>query len=517
MTSRRLTVSGDPRTDDLNEAFAAIRVEFGVPESFPADVEQAARNRVEQMLAHGPIQGRRDCTDVPFFTIDPPGSRDLDQAICLERRRGPNGPGRGGGVGGGGFRLRYAIADVAAYVTPQDPVDLEARRRGSTVYLPDRRTPLHPPVLSESAASLLPDVDRPAYVWDLELDADAEPVGTAVYPAVIRSRVQLDYQGAQRDLEAGTGMDALVALAEFGRLRAEAELARGGASLPKPDQEVVAQDGHYQLRYRPIVPLEDHNAHVSLLTGMTAAQLMLEGGIGILRTMPPAPAEVMERFRRQAMALGVPWPDDLPYGAFLRTLDRADPAHLAVIHAATTLFRGAGYHAFDESAGKPRPEQSHHAAVAAPYAHVTAPLRRLVDRFALAGCAALCAGEGVPEWVTAALPTLPDIMRERDRIGAAVDRAATDAVEAAVLSDRVGETFTATVLEVRSPRKQPDGDPPGGDPVLVIQLADPAVEARCAGTAEAGTRIQVRLVAADVAARSVRFEAISTAAEDRSS
>ena len=98
---------------------------------------------------------------------------------------------------------------------------------------------------------------------------------------------------------------------------------------------------------------------------------------------------------------GAPWPQGQRYGEFLRTLDRSDPRHLALIHEATALFRGAGYTPFD---GAP-PEHREHAAVANPYAHVTAPLRRLVDRFGLVVCEALSAGTDVPAWARAALPT----------------------------------------------------------------------------------------------------------------
>ncbi len=480
-------MSGDARTRAVRAAFAAIRRELGVPEAFAAEVEREARQAAT--APSGTVPGvRRDCTDLDFFTIDPLGSLDLDQAICLEHTGGSEG-------GGVGFHLRYAIADVARFVTPGGAVDAEARRRGVTVYLPDARVPLHPPVLSEAAASLLPGQDRPAYVWDLLLDGDAEPVRATVYPALVRSRARLDYDGAQAALDAGTAEPALVALAEFGRLRAQAELARGGASLPKPEQEVVADEAGFNLRFRPLVPLEDYNAQVSLLTGMTAAAMMLDGGVGVLRTMPAPSEEVVAHFRRRAQALGVPWPAGMAYGAFLRTLDRFDPAHLAVVHAATKLFRGAGYAAFDDAAGRARPEDTEHAAVAAPYAHVTAPLRRLVDRFALVVCAALSAGEPIPDWVTQALPTLPDVMRERDQVAGSVERAATDAVEAAVLADRVGTTYPATVVDVRPPD-------------LRVQLTAPAVEGLCAGHAQPGTRIDARLVEADIATRSVRFEEV---------
>ena len=94
-----------------------------------------------------------DVTELPFLTIDPPGSMDLDQAMHLERR-------------GAGFRVRYAIADVAAFVRPGGAIDAEAHRRVETLYSPDTRTPLHPPVLSEGAASLLPGQVRPAAAVD---------------------------------------------------------------------------------------------------------------------------------------------------------------------------------------------------------------------------------------------------------------------------------------------------------------------------------------------------------------
>src|SRR5690606_37140165 len=110
------------------------------------------------------------------------------------------------------------------------------------------------------------------------------------------------------------------------------------------------------------------------------------------------------------------------------------------------------------------------AAIAAPYAHVTAPLRRLVDRFGLALCAAVSAGEEVPTWVRQALPGLPELMESSDRLVGGVERAAMDAIEAATLVDRVGETFTAVVIDV-----------PEGDGEMEIQVIDPPVMGRASG------------------------------------
>ena len=218
--------------------------------------------------------------------------------------------------------MDYAIADVPAFVVVRGPVDLEARRRGQTVYAPDRKAPLHPPVLSEGAASLLEGQVRPAFVWRFDLDADGDVVTAVVVRAMVRSRRRLDYgqvQAAADDVGEGSAdpRDDLagqaVLLREIGVRRMALEAARGGSNLPLPAQEVTALDGRYTLSLRPAVAAEDWNAQLSLLTGMTAASSMLKAGAGVLldhagsgatarRAVPPAgrgPA-------RRMVAAGVP-------------------------------------------------------------------------------------------------------------------------------------------------------------------------------------------------------------------
>ncbi|MBW3086428.1 Ribonuclease R [Austwickia sp. TVS 96-490-7B] len=454
----------DADHDELREAFAAIRRRLAVPGDFPAEVlaeaERAAQSEPPAWI---------DMTGLPFITIDPPGSMDLDQALHLQRHDQ-------------GYLVRYAIADVPSFVAPGGAIDQEARRRGETIYLPDRAAPLHPPRLCEGAASLLPGQDRPAFVWQITLDAHGLPVDVDLRRATIRSAARLDYGSVQHDLDQGTADPMLLLLAEIGLLRIEQEISRGGASLPKPEQEVITTETGYQVRFRPPAPVEDWNAHISLLTGMSAADIMLRGGIGILRTMPAPDTTRMDRFRRQATALGVHWPEGQTYGAFLRHLDHSDPHHVALMHAATSLFRGAGYTPFDGTL----PTHTEHAALAAPYAHVTAPLRRLVDRFGLVVCAALCAGEDVPEWARHALPQLPEVMSASGRLSGAVERACTDAVEAAVLAPMVGRSWDAVVVESR------------GDEGCTVQITDPAVVARCPQQAAPGSRVQVTLTGVDV-------------------
>jgi exoribonuclease R len=456
----------------LRERFAAVRAELGIDGAYPAD----ALAEAERVAADPPVP-HRDETDVPYVTLDPPGSMDLDQAMHLERD-------------GDGHRVRYAIADVPGFVRLGGDLDRVTRSRGQTVYCPDERVPLHPPVLSEGAASLLPGEVRPAFVWDLRLDGEGALTSAEVHRALVRSRERLDYAGVQARVDAGEADERLVLLREVGERRIARERARGGANLPMPEQQVTENpDGSFSLEFRPPVPAEEWNAQVSLLTGMAGAAMMLDARVGVLRTMPAPDDAAVARFRRAARGLGVDWPEGMPYGDLVRGLDRSHPRHLALIHEATSLFRGAAYTAFD---GDP-PEQHEHAAVAAPYAHVTAPLRRLVDRFGLAVCEVACRGGEVPDALRAALPQLPELMRDSDRTARTAERACADATEAAVLSGREGERFRAVVLDHT-------------EKGMEVQLVDLPVLARVSGgRADLGATTEVVLERADVRAGEVAF------------
>jgi exoribonuclease R len=470
---RRLTTAAD-----LGSGLAAIRRELEVPGEFPPDAIAEA-----EAAARRALPGHEDRREIELFTIDPPGSLDLDQAVALERRPA-------------GYRIHYAIADVAAFVDPGGALDAEAHRRALTRYLPDGNAPLHPRVLSEGAASLLPGEDRPATLWTIDVDADGRRTGVDLRRALVRSRERFDYATVQARLDAGTADERLLLLREIGGLLQARERDRGAINLPIPEQEVVLRDGAYALAYRGPLPIEDANAQISLLTGMAAAELMLEKGVGVLRTLPAAPADQLERLRRVAAALGIAWPDDEAVGDLIRRLDPLRPREAALLEEAASLLRGAGYAAFH---GAP-PEDAGHAGLAAPYAHVTAPLRRLVDRYATAACL----HDEPPDWLLAALHELPAEMAAAGRAANAVERAVVDLVEALLLHDRVGETFPAMVID-RAGRSD-----------VEIQLADPAVRARCAGDGLApGDELCAHLSEADPERRVVRFVPAAELRENR--
>ncbi|WP_028800834.1 RNB domain-containing ribonuclease [Streptomyces sp. 142MFCol3.1] len=474
MPRRHIRVTGAPEAP-LRAALRALRTDLGVSESFPPDVLAEA--------ARPPRLPTYDATGIPLFTIDPRTSTDLDQAMHLERRKK------------GGYRVRYAIADVAAFVAPGGALDAEAHRRVMTLYFPDEKVPLHPPQLSEGVGSLLPDETRPAVLWTLDLDSDGRTEATDVRRALVRSRAKLDYTQVQKQIGEGKAEEPLALLRDIGEARERLEVERGGISLSVPEQEIRDEDGTYELVYRAPLAAEGWNAQLSLLTGMAAAELMLSHGTGVLRTLPAAPDGAVGRLRRTAKALRIDWPHHVSYAELIRALDPHWPHHAAFLQECTTLLRGAGYTVFRDGV---LPEVTLHAAVAAPYAHCTAPLRRLADRYASELCLAAAADQPPPEWVLAALDDLPGQMADGARRAATVERECVDIVEAALLKDRVGDIFEGCVVDVQ------EDEPTVG----TVQLESPAVFARIAGgTARLplGERLRVRLTQADPGAAKVLF------------
>ncbi len=458
--------------DELAPRFAQIREEAGVRE----DRGDAVLAEVSQHHEDPPhiADDRADLTEVPFVTIDPEGSRDLDQAIQMERA-------------GKGWRVRYAIADVAAHVLPRGALDADTWDRVETVYCPDMRVGLHPPSMSEGFASLLAGQRTKAVVWDLAVAGDGTLSSTGVQRAWVTSVRQYSY-AELADAPPTDAVELVGLMAEFGAARRRVLRAAGAVSLPKPSQEVSRDADGLTLAFRAARGIEDDNAQVSLLTGMAAAQLMLTAGVGILRTMPPATDDALRRLRRQALALGVDWPSEADYSDVLDTIDPASAAGAAFLTAAVTLFRGAAWEPFNVARNLPVPDTITHGALAAPYAHVTAPLRRLVDRYGTEICLAHAAGRVIPTWVTDALPQLGQAMMSGVRRGSTVDRACIDAVEGAVLEPHVGEEFAAVGLDEDT-----------------IQVAEPAVVARCKGDIPVGEQFQATLVKASIR-EGVRFE-----------
>lgn len=339
------------RQGALTTGLAIIREQFQVPAAFPPDVAVAAEEATSRRSSP-----RADWTATPFVTLDPASSTDLDQAFALE-------------CDGADIILHYAIADVGNFVGAGDPIDVEAWARGTTIYLPDGKASLYPAVLSEGAASLLPDGDRPAVVFTVRVDGAGLARLEGAERATIRSRAKLAYENVKAE-------ELPPEFTELHRRIQSAEDARGAERVDAPEQEVgVDETGHYVLRFRPQLLSEQQNASLSLAANLAIADAMLAHRRGLFRVMAKPAEWAVGRLRHTAKALGLVWPKNATLGQFERTLDTNNPAHAAFRSAVRRASPSTGYEPYKEGV------VPWHSAMAATYAHATAPLRRLADRY----------------------------------------------------------------------------------------------------------------------------------------
>jgi exoribonuclease R len=452
--------------DALGRGLASIRAQFQITETFPARVLAAAEEASKRVPSE-----HADRTDWPFVTLDPASSTDLDQAFTIERS-------------GSDLLLRYAIADVAWFVEDGDPIDIEAWKRGTTQYLPDGKAGLYPPVLSEGAASLLPGGPRPAVIFTVRVAADGAARLDSAERAIILNRAKLAYDSVR-------AADLPPDFAELSRRIQGAEAERGASRVNPPAQEMAATgDGRFELLFRPPLESEVRNAALSLATNLAIADVLQANRTGLFRVMAEPDDRAVGRLRHTAKGLGLQWPAGTTLAGFERSLNPGDPMQATFILAIQRSSQGAGYVPFREG------ETPWHAAVAATYAHATAPLRRLADRYVVRAILALANGQTVPPAVTDAFGKLAPVMARADALGSQIQRAAIDLAESVILKGREGETFAAVVTEV---------DHRGAR----IQLCDLPVVARVSDANVApGDTLDVTLVKADPDLRTVAFEAM---------
>ncbi len=455
----------DP-TNALDRGLAAIRQQFQVPESFPADVLVAA----DEASRRAPTD-HIDRTAMRFVTLDPAQSTDLDQAFTIERN-------------GRDLALHYAIADVAWFVDDGGLIDAEAWRRGTTLYLPDRKAGLYPPVLSEGAASLLPHGPRPAIVFTVSVNPEGAVRLDGAERALIRSVAKLAYEGV-------TPNELPPDFGELARRIEAAEARRGAARIDPPEQEVIALGaGRYELAFRPMTQAEQRNAALSLAANLAIADALLAHRTGLFRVMGEPDQRAVKRLRITAKAIELDWPKELSLKKFERLLEPSDPKQAAFMHAIRRAGPPAGYVPFREGV------IPWHAAMEATYTHATAPLRRLADRYVVQAALAVANGRPIPDAAKQAFQRLPNVMARADGRSGQIERAVVDLAETVMLDGQEGRAFAAVVTDV---------DERGAR----MQLCKLPVVARIkADGAQRGDELEVRLVSADPDRRELRFESV---------
>jgi exoribonuclease R len=307
----------------------------------------------------------------------------------------------------------------------------------------------------------------------------------AVERARVRSHGKLAYDTvSEADLPAG-----------FAELHRRIELAERRREAPRvefPEQQIERDgNGHYSLRFRPRLDSEEQNAAMSLATNLAVAEALYAARTGVFRVMDEVDERRTGWLRRFAQAFGLDWPRGVELADFVRELPKQDPRTSAFLLAVRRASGGASYEVYQPD------KRPWHSAVAATYAHATAPLRRLQDRYVIEAALAIGNGREVPDEIAAAFDALPRAMARGEQRANRVERQALELAEAVVLSGREGDTFPAVVIDE-------------GEQGVDFQVTEPAVLGRVSARhVDPGDEIRVRVVSVDVENAQVVYERVA--------
>ena len=444
----------------------SIVEQFQLPRSFSPEIEsEAARASSGFQLQDG---NRRDLTGLPFVTLDPATSTDLDQAFYLEED-------------GESIVLYYALADIGAFAPHHGLIAQEAWKRGVTIYGIEGKIPLYPKSLSQRAASLLPEGPRPAILVTVSIAKDGTLHLQGVESIYCSSRAKLAYDAI--DIR---NYPLLKAFAERMWLN---DLSRGAMRIDSPQQEVIADEtapGGVRLELRSRLYSEVVNSALSLAVNIALGELLRNAEVGLFRTMDTPNENAIRQLRRSAHAFGIEWHlaeslSDLP-----RRLDPNNTSHQRFL---LETRRSGGRASYEIFSSKKKPW---HSAIAATYVHATAPMRRLADRYVLDLALLIANRKTVPESLIEVISLLPESMQRSENRANGVDRAVIDLIEAVSLQHRIGEVLDAEVVDADAG---------------IVQTQQGAIRARASNLplCNHGDKVKVRIEEANPAKRRVRF------------
>ncbi len=424
-------------------AFSLIALESaGIPTAFPSDaLELAARRPVPS------VAGRTDLRDVPLVTIDGADARDFDDAVFAQPDPDPNNK--------GGWHVIVAIADVAWYVRPDDALDREARRRGNSVYFPDRVVPMLPAQLSNSLCSLRPGEDRACLAAHLRIGPQGGTKSFRFERGLMRSAARLTYEQVQAAHE-GHADTTTKKLADhvidplFGAFKAlhRARLRRQPLDLDLPERKVqLGADGRV-LGIAPVPRLDSHRLieEFMIAANVAAAQFLSRRDQPCMYRIHERPdPDRIDDLRALLAEHGfkVPRGHSPDPGLFNKVLHQVRETPKAELFSQLVL------RAQKQAAYSPN-NIGHFGLALARYAHFTSPIRRYADLLVhRAIIRTLGLGEGALE--TGAEEDFAEIgdhlsTTEQRAVGA--EREVFDRYAAAYLEDRVGAIVDGTISGV---------------------------------------------------------------------
>ncbi|MDH5492053.1 MAG: VacB/RNase II family 3'-5' exoribonuclease, partial [Myxococcales bacterium] len=424
-----------------------IKLREGIVEEFPEAVTLEAA-AVPSRLLPSERKGREDLRALDIVTIDPEDAKDHDDAIFVEA------------LSDGGYRAVICIADVSHYVPEGSALDLEARRRGVTIYLPDRAIPMLPREISTSMASLVPGKDRLCLGVEVLLGSTGAIRSHRYIEGVMRSKARLTYEGvasalglseeAPRQAEADKRSESLAVLRELARKLRRRRIKRGALDFDLPEPKIVLDaDG--------VEPIDSIRAkrdpgvreayqmveEMMLLTNeVVAADLTQRKVPAVYRVHGPPDPTKLELFTDLAASLGFPLDpeeaeDPRALGAFLQSIEEAPQAN---------VLRYLLLRSMQQAVYSTQARAGHYGLAASDYLHFTSPIRRYPDLLVHRVVRHVVRGEHIdgvtlsPRLRTAAIES-----SHAERKAMTVERDVKNLYRTILMQDRVGEEFEANV------------------------------------------------------------------------
>ncbi|KAA5544531.1 ribonuclease R [Roseiconus nitratireducens] len=432
----RLGSSTNPAIDTLT-----IMRQYGLPDEFPEEVIDEARQRADEFDEDQIPADRLDLTEHLTVTIDPFDARDFDDAISLQREQN------------GHWRLWVHIADVGHFVKPGGKLDEEARRRATSVYLPDRVIPMVPEIISNHLASLQPDKQRLAKTVEIEMDEDGTVVHTEVHNSVIRSDLRLHYALVDQFLDSpekyqdkwGPAIcDLLRDMHTLAMQIRQRRFRRGAISMDMPEVKLeLDRSGKVKGAYRT-VNTESHQIieEFMLAANQAVATWLDDADLNFLHRIHPPPERrklrQLSNFVRD-LRLGI----DSVESRFeiQQVLDRVagTPLEDAVNFAVLKSMNKAVYGPQNDG---------HYALDMQHYCHFTSPIRRYPDLTVHRLVDRLRAGESTPDDAYGTVLKLGHHCSDMERNAAQAERELTQLKLLHFLKKHLGQTMPAVISRV---------------------------------------------------------------------
>ena len=413
---------------------AAVASEYRLRTRFPREVLEAADAIPEP--GEREIAGREDLRDLLVFTIDPDDARDHDDALSV-------GPGAAGG-----WEVGIHIADVSHYVTPDSPIDLEARSRGTSCYLPGGVFPMLPEHLSANVCSLVPGRDRLALSVFAEVDAEGIPISARFAESVIRSAHRLAYGDVQEVFEGRRTypeplQQALETLRPIARALRQKRLAAGALELEIPEVKVRVDEAGVPIRMERRVQKESHQLveEFMLLANRCVGAEGTRRASGLLyRVHEPPQARRLAELDEVLKSLRMPRPGSLVDPArALQALLRVplDPAHRRILHR--LVLRSLARARYLER------DLGHFGLATGEYCHFTSPIRRYPDLHNHRRVREWIRGRPSGAWDPAALEALGVECSGTEQNAAEAERTAVRVKGLRVIEGRLGDHASGTI------------------------------------------------------------------------